>query len=78
MEGVKRDTLQNDIKYDVVKNDFWEYNMYTKKSQHEIKNSYWTGYFTTYPDFKRLVTEFSDFTHFSQQLTSMGNTIDVS
>ena len=64
MEGVKRDTLKNDIKYDVVKDDFWEYNKYAHKGQ-EIKNSYWTGYFTTYPDFKRIVTEFSDFTQFS-------------
>ena len=55
MEGVKQDTLKNDIKYDIVKDDFWAYNKYGRNNK-EIKNAYWTGYFTTYPDFKRIAT----------------------
>lgn len=35
--------------------DFWQYNYMS------VKGAYWTGYFTTYPDFKKEATQFGDF-----------------
>lgn len=35
--------------------DFWQYNYNSNPG------AYWTGYFSTYPDFKREATQFGDF-----------------
>ena len=59
VKSVKHNAFVNDIEFNIVDGDFWAYNYQS------IPDSYWTGYFTTNPDFKRIATVFSDYAQFS-------------
>ena len=64
MSSVKNDARENNIEFTREKGDFWAYNYLS------IPDAYWTGYFSTQPDFKRIATVFSDFAKFSQLITA--------
>ena len=51
-----------------MKGDFWEY----KNSQ---VDAYWTGYFSTNPQLKKEVVEFSDLVETYQLMTNFGSFI---
>ena len=55
LDCVFEESKKHEIVYSHKIRDFWAYNW---KS---VPDSYWTGYFTTHPDFKLEATEFSDF-----------------
>ena len=50
VKSVKQYASDNDIRFTLEEGDFWAYNYQS------IPDSYWTGYFTTHPDFKRKAT----------------------
>ena len=62
--SVKQDAQQRDIEFSRETGDFWAYNWLS------VPNAYWTGYFSTQPDFKRIATAFSDFAQFSELITA--------
>ena len=60
MKSVKSDAKKRNITFERVEHDFWAYNY------RSIEGAYWTGYYTTHPDFKHEATVFSDYAQFSQ------------
>lgn len=44
--------------------DFWQYNWMSNT------NAYWTGYFSTYPDFKKTAVHFTDFVQGAQLMVA--------
>lgn len=49
------ETQEKRIKWSQETKDFWAYNYLS------VPDAYWTGYFTTHPDFKGKASLFSDF-----------------
>ena len=43
------------MKFEIERKDFWKYN------HKQVKNAYWTGYFSTNPEIKLQIMNFSDF-----------------
>ena len=62
---VQREAKENKIEWSRKTGDFWEYNY------ESVKYAYWTGFFTTHPDFKRTAAIFGDFTQSSQLINSL-------
>ena len=55
LDSVYNDANKNNIEFSRYEGDLWKYD-------HDGgQNTYWTGYFTTQPDFKRAATDYSDF-----------------
>ena len=71
LDCVYEEAKQKQIVWPKATGDFWQYNYQS------VPDAYWTGYFTTHPDFKRLATSFCDFAHASLQLNSLGHSIDT-
>ena len=55
LDAVKKDAKKKEIKWGTKTGDFWQYNLKSKP------NAYWTGYFTTHPDFKGDASAYGDF-----------------
>ena len=68
LSGVYQDAEAHNVTFKKEHGDFWEYNHDPYKEY-----AYWTGYFTTNSDFKANATDFGDFTHSAQQLTSLSS-----
>ena len=71
LDEVWKEAKQEKITFKKISGDFWAYN--NIKNNSHPKYSFWTGYFSTNPDFKSLVVDFSDFTHSYQLLTSFSS-----
>ena len=67
LQSVKRDAKRDQVTWNRKTGDFWAYNYQNNDY------SYWTGYFSTYPDFKYKATSFSDFAQSSQLITSLSS-----
>lgn len=65
LEGVLLDARMREIDWPVERGDFWMYNYRSDK------NAYWTGYFSTQPDFKGRATAFGDFAQSAQLITAL-------
>ena len=69
--SVREDAKSNKIFFEKEKGDFWRYNYGS-----DSLNSYWTGYFSTYPDIKKSIYQFSDFVEAFMQTTSLSTKLD--
>ena len=67
LKSVKASAVKNKIEWERESGDLWKYNY---KS---VEGAYWTGYFSTYPDFKRTATQFSDFAQAAQLINSLSS-----
>ena len=65
IRSVQRDAKENNIEWSRKTGDFWEYNY------ESVDYAYWTGYFTTHPDFKHTAAIFGDFAQSSQLIDSL-------
>ena len=63
LSSIMRDSRDLNIEWPNETGDFWEYNY------ESVKYSFWTGYFTTHPDFKRTATAYSDFAQSAQHIS---------
>lgn len=54
-DSVHQESKEKSIKYDVATKDFWRLNHW------KTKNAFWSGYYSTYPEFKHQVMQFTDF-----------------
>ena len=55
LDCVFDEAKERKVQFSRYSGDFWAYNLGSKP------NAFWTGYFSTHPDFKLKATEFSDF-----------------
>ena len=55
LQSVMEEAKNQQIEWPRKTGDFWAYNYLN------VTDAYWTGYYTTHPDFKRIATTFSDF-----------------
>ena len=67
LKSVQANAVKNNIKWQKESGDLWKYNY------HSVKGAYWTGYFSTYPDFKRTATLFCDFAQTAQLINSFSS-----
>ena len=64
LTDVYEEGKRNEVKWPVRTEDFWEYTMGSARK-------YWSGYFTSDPQFKREVVSFSNAIHTHQLITSL-------
>ena len=69
---VKRDATALNLEWPVAKKDFWAYNYMSKPG------AYWTGYYSTGPEIKLAIRQFSDFVQSSTHLVNTFVTENVS
>ena len=65
LRSVHKDAKDLKIDWQVETGDFWRYNYRSDP------NAFWTGYFTTQPDFKRRATAYGDFAQSAQLITAL-------
>ena len=63
--SVREDSRKDNIQWDGYNRDFWEYDMNSNQ------NAYWTGYFSTYPDIKKAIRRYSDYTEAWTQIKAL-------
>lgn len=70
--SVRKDAKSSGVSWPTYSEDFWRYNIDGPRGQY----SYWSGYFSTYPDFKKEVARFSDFAEAAAQITALSKACD--
>ena len=64
-KAVFEDSMAAQNSFSDLEHDFWKYNL------RRTAGSYWTGYYSTYPEIKRDIMAFSDYVQAVTQLYSL-------